>query len=278
MRVRTLSMSRWLEELYRRENAMELTMCRFEMRDNDWVLPGKALDEHLMILVERGAIDVRFEGEGLRLVPGMLLWIPQNTWRELRGVDLPRDLWQYKLRFRLKDPKGTHLAFSRSRLLAENALEVVPTLQGLIDEYKRPSRFHQHRVRGMLATLATDVLAMAGARGVSARALNGAQRRRLDEYVAQNIARGITPADLAARIKLSLDYFSRLFRRTYGVAPKTYLKRERMRVAAHLLAETDASVKQVASELGFENASFFCRQFRSVYRQSPGTYRAQGGG
>ena len=88
-------------------------------------------------------------------------------------------------------------------------------------------------------------------------------------------ARGIMPADLAARVQLSLDYFSRLFRKTYGVAPKTYLKRERMRVASHMLAETDASVKQVAAELGFENVSFFCRQFRSVYALSPARYRVR---
>jgi AraC family transcriptional regulator len=104
--------------------------------------------------------------------------------------------------------------------------------------------------------------------------LRPAQRQRLNRFIDDHIAEAIAPADLARECELSLDYFSRIFRRTYGVAPRTWLIRERMRQAATRLVETDRTVAQVAHEFGVDNLSLFCRQFRSVMGCTPTVYRA----
>ncbi|RMD74126.1 MAG: hypothetical protein D6820_17360, partial [Lentisphaerae bacterium] len=51
---RDLSFEDFLTELQRQANPLHLTMCRYERRQNEWVIPGKAMDEHLFIYTVYG--------------------------------------------------------------------------------------------------------------------------------------------------------------------------------------------------------------------------------
>jgi len=80
---------------------------------------------------------------------------------------------------------------------------------------------------------------------------------------------------LAALSNLSLSHYFALFRRRTGRSPIDYFIRLRMNRAAHLLAATSMSVKDIGVELGYEDAFYFSRIFKSVCGAAPTGYRMQ---
>ncbi len=68
-----------------------------------------------------------------------------------------------------------------------------------------------------------------------------------------------------------------LFREHAHLAPATWLRRERVRMAARALLGGNDKVVDVGFASGFESESVFHRQFLSLARMTPGAYRALNG-
>ncbi|HUQ82842.1 MAG TPA: AraC family transcriptional regulator [Gemmatimonadaceae bacterium] len=94
-------------------------------------------------------------------------------------------------------------------------------------------------------------------------------RRRID----QNISAHLDVGALARELGCSAAYLSRLFQRTFGFSPRSYLIRRRCERARLLLTRDDAPVAGVAAALGFHDASHFARHFRRQCGTSPQRFR-----
>lgn len=93
-------------------------------------------------------------------------------------------------------------------------------------------------------------------------------------YMAQHLDKPLQVATLAAQANISPSHFFALFKRRIGSAPMDYFTRLRMQRACRLLERTSLSVKEVASELGYNDPFYFSRVFKSVNRLAPSDYRA----
>jgi AraC-like DNA-binding protein len=91
-------------------------------------------------------------------------------------------------------------------------------------------------------------------------------------------ARAWTVEQLAAVAGLSRAAFARRFASLVGEPPLTYLTRWRMTIAARLLRDTDKTLAQVASVVGYGSAFAFAKAFRREYAATPGGYRAVASG
>jgi AraC family transcriptional regulator len=80
-------------------------------------------------------------------------------------------------------------------------------------------------------------------------------------------------AAMAARTGYGPDHFARVFREVTGWAPKDYILHARIQRAAALLRESSHTVSQIATLLGYQDISFFSRQFRDRMGVSPGRFR-----
>ncbi len=78
---------------------------------------------------------------------------------------------------------------------------------------------------------------------------------------------------LASIARLSVSYFSALFRAVTGDPPRRYLTRVRMERARRSLAETGHDIKTISHQLGFDDQLYFSRVFRSVNGMSPSEFR-----
>ena len=65
----------------------------------------------------------------------------------------------------------------------------------------------------------------------------------------------------AQQAGLSPFHFLRLFAKVLGVTPHQYLVRSRLRNAAHLLADNDRPITDIALDVGFADLSNFVRTF-----------------
>jgi AraC-like DNA-binding protein len=80
---------------------------------------------------------------------------------------------------------------------------------------------------------------------------------------------------LAREVATSRATFARRFRRLVGETPVAYLTRWRMCLAAKLLSESDASLEEIATRVGYESAAALSKAFRRSTGAAPGQFRAQ---
>lgn len=59
------------------------------------------------------------------------------------------------------------------------------------------------------------------------------------------------------------------------MTPGEFIRHHRMRKAASLLVQTDLSVQDIFYQTGFNNQSYFFREFKKQYQCSPNEYRAR---
>jgi AraC family transcriptional regulator len=101
-------------------------------------------------------------------------------------------------------------------------------------------------------------------------------RRRAVEGALWIDAHSANAIDLEAAAReagLSPFHFLRLFANVLGVTPHQYLVRARLRQAAHLLAEDDRAITDIAFDVGFGDLSNFVRSFGRAAGMSPRAFR-----
>lgn len=99
--------------------------------------------------------------------------------------------------------------------------------------------------------------------------------KKILSYVRDHFAEKIQVADAAEISGYSSAHFMRFFKLETGMTFNRYLLDYRLRYASYLLKETDEPVSAIAGKCGFENLSYFTRQFHRHYGVSPREYRKQ---
>lgn len=79
--------------------------------------------------------------------------------------------------------------------------------------------------------------------------------------------------DLARAARSSPAHFSRRFAGMFGSPPHRYLLERRIERAKYMLATTDASVLEIALDVGFAGAASFSKAFKRVTGTTPSAYR-----
>ncbi|TCL74903.1 AraC family transcriptional regulator [Rhizobium sp. BK251] len=103
--------------------------------------------------------------------------------------------------------------------------------------------------------------------------LSPAVLSRVCEYMASRLADDITLSEVAKIGGLSNGHFSFAFKRSTGIAPHAWLRRQRIDRAKTLLHDGHLSVAEIAATVGFANQSAFGVAFRRETGQTPTAWR-----
>lgn len=93
------------------------------------------------------------------------------------------------------------------------------------------------------------------------------------EYINSSFKKGIALKKLANICFLSENYFHNLFKQTFGITPYNYILQLKMNESINLLSNTNMSVKEIASEIGYSDVAYFTRTFSKYFEISPGRFR-----
>ena len=91
--------------------------------------------------------------------------------------------------------------------------------------------------------------------------------------ISKNLDRTWNLSDIAARLKVSREHLTRIFRDRTGMTPQEFAAEERMQFAVRLLRDSFQSCEEIAEQTGYSSAVSFNRAFRRRFGYSPMQYR-----
>jgi AraC family transcriptional regulator len=97
--------------------------------------------------------------------------------------------------------------------------------------------------------------------------------RRAVELMQAQLHRELSLKEIAAASFLSPFHFARLFKKLTGTSPHAYLATLRTKQAQALLAESDLSITEISSRVGYSNSSHFTQAFRQLTGLTPRAFR-----
>jgi AraC-like DNA-binding protein len=99
----------------------------------------------------------------------------------------------------------------------------------------------------------------------------------LIERACRALAEGATERgslrDFCRQQRLDYDAFRRIFQKRLGISPGQYRIRRRLDLACQMLQQTDRSIVEIATELGYTSPYEFSAQFRRRMGVAPSRYR-----
>lgn len=96
---------------------------------------------------------------------------------------------------------------------------------------------------------------------------------KLDVLLNARYMYNISNRYLADELFLSERQLSRFVNRYYGIPLHTLINNKRIEAAAAMLTDTNRSVEQIASDVGFSSKSGFYREFVKLYGKTPLQFR-----
>ena len=240
-----------------------------------------------MMIVLKGSITHRISGEEIRLNTGDVLFLNKHVSHSIDlacegdiGVNvilsdgfigsvipmLDDSLFSAFIKENSR-PSGApmYLHFSASgKKQIENLIENI--LFELTDEFA-----DRDIITRTIALLLRYLSDESGSLLVGANVPESAERKRknaIAAYVKSEYKNG-TLTELARRLYLSEPYLSGLIVRLFGKSFKALLVDERMRRATILITDSSMPISEIISSVGYENSSYFHREFKKRYGKSP---------
>lgn len=101
------------------------------------------------------------------------------------------------------------------------------------------------------------------------------QVRRVRDYIEAGLHGRVSLSAAAGQARLSPGYFSRCFRRAFGVTFSRFVAGKRVERAQRLMLERAGKLCQIALACGFADQAHFTRTFGSLTGCTPARWRRQ---
>jgi len=270
--------TRWLKDLLSPGTRLELRLMNLSGRlrmPRNWVASSPGLSEHLFYYVAEGGFEGTAGGRSVALSAGDMIWIePGVPFSFQMGNFASLAVWRFRLNLlRRKRP----VAAPEPVCLVSPAKNCLRWMEAIVDESSTDEPWLELRLKGLLASLTTEIFHNLIAVQVGAGELSRGQKNALIAAVEQAGHKRLRVNDLARVVQLSPDYFTRCFRRSFGLPPRRWLVEQRMRHAALRLLESDMRVGEIAGEFGYPDVFAFSKQFKLITGSSPLAYREDRG-
>lgn len=149
---------------------------------------------------------------------------------------------------------------------------VMRVLDGIEDEYGEPSETQAFALRSLLSVLLLECARMSPD---EAEAPFSSLSREFGLLVLDRISARTTVQDCARQLGVTPGHLYDTVVAQTGTSPGEIVRGSLLREARRLLAGTDLTCEQIATELEFSSASYFSRFFKREAGVGPSEYRAR---
>ena len=155
----------------------------------------------------------------------------------------------------------------KSLVIIPNAFAVERKIQECLFHYCYPTQISD----ALTSAIVKDILCYIAQNAVGGASPEIVQRIKL--YIQENYHTKISNSHLSKSLGYHSYYLNRVFKQSTGITIHQAVLLEKIRIAEHLLKETDLSVQAVAAEVGFSDRSQFITAFKKCNGYTPLEYR-----
>lgn len=144
-------------------------------------------------------------------------------------------------------------------------------IAGIYHEFERKSSMTPLLVRNKIVSL---ISAFADAPDTAfANETDDLRLEQATRYIEDNSHLFLTCADVANYCHFNVKYLGRIFKQSTGMTLLEYIHSQKRSCAEALLVNSDMSLAEIATSLGFKNEYYFNAFFKRVQGVTPGEYR-----
>ena len=100
---------------------------------------------------------------------------------------------------------------------------------------------------------------------------------RIVEYIRKNLDTPLDVGTLSRLAEMSQSHFSKLFKRSTGLAPHQFVLQERINRSKELLRQGNTKIVEIALGVGFENQAHFTTVFGNFVGMTPRQFQRSSG-
>ncbi|MDF2837572.1 MAG: AraC family transcriptional regulator [Paenibacillus sp.] len=246
-----------------------LTQCWTGWRELDYSPPHNKL-----YFILDGEGWVRIEGREMFPEPGQLVLMPAHKQQSFSAIS-DRPYYKYWCHFTAITGQTDVFQWLDMPYCFEGLDRAVmeELFRELVDAHRDPSIAARLKEKAMLLQILSLMMEAQPLRIRQSQSHEMERLTLIQQYVDDHLDREMTLEELAEVLHLHPNYFSKYFKRHFGMPPLKYVSRKRMDHAKQLLKTTSRSVKEVAAAIGFDDANYFSKTFRREVGFSPSEYR-----
>ena len=146
--------------------------------------------------------------------------------------------------------------------------------EDLLDDVRRAMERNPDATRAAVSRFVTFLRPPAAVEPASARGgLAPWQKRKVDRYLRENLDRTVRLNAVAEQVALSVSYFSRAFKESFGTTPHMHILRLRLELAQKLMLTTEEPLSQIAFACGLADQAHLSKLFRRLVGETPNAWR-----
>lgn len=242
-----------------------ITLAHLFHAPEGWAIRNRTMGQYVLQYVVEGRADYPVNGHMYPTVKGDLLFHrPGEPHSILTLEGEPYVCLSFVFHFGSNDFPINQL-FGETHLLGNYAgTELEKKLNRLVHLYRKPGLPSQLQAQGLLLEVlgeAAEGLNRARA-GSTVEARTKAKLLLLQSYIREHYAENVRHSDLEQAAGLSRNYIIVQFKREFGRTPMQYLTWVRIQKARELALQTNLSVSEIASQVGYADVHTFGKMFK----------------
>ncbi len=252
------------QQLLDQRNNLHVRMCNAIQIGEEWQIAERRIADHLLYYLSSGSITATINRQTITVKAGEVLWVQPQQLQQFSYAD-NKSGTIYFMRFALGHNHALDEDYRHMHIgpIIEHNWQTITTL------HTQDNDLSKLRLRCILSDMCLHILSKDNDLPSKRSGLRQHQEQAALAFIHMHLHVRFSIEQIAQHLDMNTDYFTRQFKRSFGITAQAYIKQERIRQACGLLSESGRSISEVAEMLGYEDPYFFSRQFKSVMKQSP---------
>lgn len=238
-------------------------------------------DAHLFFLLERGTITMEIDFQAFKIVSPSIIYMHPNQVHRMRGTIKNVTACGWTINNECLNPEYLKLLediVPAKPLLLNNETYAIfdeATSLCLKLSERRHEKLYQALLKGSCNTLVGLILSQYLKHSKSADTLSRFEtiHKAFKTMLEHNFITVKTPTAYAQAFNISTPYLNECVKKVTGHSVSYHIQQRNVLEAKRLLYHSDKSVKEIASELGYDDYPYFSRLFTKVSGMSALTFR-----
>lgn len=243
--------------------------------EQDNVAANTARSDYYMLFLEQGSVKIISPSVERDLCPGdMIIFHPGTHFEYYKPCDEKMVYYWVHFTGRSCEDLLSKCGLSADKIISVNHIQSVgERFKMLYDSFLTRDSLFDINTAHILAILLIAVGRYASLKPDPGSKPASKQLRTSLSYIHTHLSGNISIKQLAQMEYLSVSRYSAVFKELYGLSPQKYIIFTKLSYSCELLRNTDMSIQEVSSAVGYNDTQYFSRIFSKYIGTPPSSFK-----